>query len=345
MLCLAVILKGSSCLEIVISTFLPLSSALPLSLLASFSNMNPVFNRLNGGLIKGKAKDTKDIVLSPPSTPSYQKKTLPPLPPLSEWPLSLEQPPPSIGTPTFVTSFEPIPKAELPSLSLESLLSIGDTEGYITTSATHSEVSLSNVAVEEPTDTAVTFDIALPRANHDSASHNIPPLPHIKEWPPPLEQPQCSIGTATLITSSVPLPGLLSLPIPPIADRADYDTSATTNSGTPSSDVAVDVSADTDITVAFDIASPRVDQDQTKRSSCGNSNGNISTSYGDNDALPPPHSVKLDFNDNDSIDQPSPLTQPPYWSEDAEEDLVTHLGPSERSRQEIMWEIVKSEER
>ena len=33
------------------------------------------------------------------------------------------------------------------------------------------------------------------------------------------------------------------------------------------------------------------------------------------------------------------------WSENAEEDLVSNLGPRERTRQEVLWEIVASEER
>jgi len=33
------------------------------------------------------------------------------------------------------------------------------------------------------------------------------------------------------------------------------------------------------------------------------------------------------------------------WSESAEEDLVSNLGPRERTRQEVLWEIVASEER
>jgi hypothetical protein len=310
--------------------------------------MNPISIRFNGGLPKSKDKDPKDVALFPPSTPStpsYQEKNLPPLPPLSEWPPPLEQPRRSIGTSTSIASFEPLPNAELSSLPL---LSIGDTEDYITTPMPHSRVPLADVAMCESTDTAVTFDIASLRVNHDSASHrkdNNPPLPPLKEWPHPLEQPQRSIGTATSITSSEPLPGLSSLPIPPIADRTDYNPTATTNSRIPPSDVALDVSADSDITVAFDITSSRVDQELAERSSRENDNGNINTRSGANDARPSPHPVKLNCNDDDPIDQPSPLTRPPCWSEGAEEDLVTHLGPSERTRQEIMWEIVQSEER
>jgi hypothetical protein len=33
------------------------------------------------------------------------------------------------------------------------------------------------------------------------------------------------------------------------------------------------------------------------------------------------------------------------WSEAAEEDLVSNLGQRERTRQEVLWEIVASEQR
>ncbi|KAG8919150.1 hypothetical protein FRC01_001447 [Tulasnella sp. 417] len=42
----------------------------------------------------------------------------------------------------------------------------------------------------------------------------------------------------------------------------------------------------------------------------------------------------------------STTIQPPSsWSEAAEEDLVSNLGPRERTRQEVLWEIVTSEQR
>lgn len=39
------------------------------------------------------------------------------------------------------------------------------------------------------------------------------------------------------------------------------------------------------------------------------------------------------------------LAQPNSWSEMAEEELIANLGPRERNRQEVLWEIVSSEER
>lgn len=39
------------------------------------------------------------------------------------------------------------------------------------------------------------------------------------------------------------------------------------------------------------------------------------------------------------------LPPPNSWSEMAEDDLIANLGPRERTRQEVLWEIVSSEER
>jgi hypothetical protein len=42
---------------------------------------------------------------------------------------------------------------------------------------------------------------------------------------------------------------------------------------------------------------------------------------------------------------PSEILAVTSWSEAAEDDLVSNLGPRERTRQEVLWEIVASEER
>jgi hypothetical protein len=46
-----------------------------------------------------------------------------------------------------------------------------------------------------------------------------------------------------------------------------------------------------------------------------------------------------------SLSTRSYVTLPNSWSEMAEEDLIANLGPRERTRQEVLWEIVSSEER
>jgi hypothetical protein len=237
--------------------------------------MNPLSNRFNSGLPtrKGKAKDSEDtadaVLVSPPSTSSPQKEIFPQLPALKDFPPLVEQPQPSIGTPTSPTaSFEALSESEIASLFLPPT---GDTAEYATISTMHSEVSLSVVAVEESTDT-------------------------------------------TAITSEITL--------------------------------------------------PRVDQVLLEQSSRETGNGDISTSNGRNGVLkkvtfsyPPPGPT--DWTDRTKIRPPSPhpcnlgnqsgrsndVYVPPTWSEGAEEDLVAHLVPRERTRQEVLWEIVASEER
>ncbi|EIN07470.1 Dbl domain-containing protein [Punctularia strigosozonata HHB-11173 SS5] len=70
-----------------------------------------------------------------------------------------------------------------------------------------------------------------------------------------------------------------------------------------------------------------------------------------------PLSAPSPFPDKDkaSVRSGTPYSQMTYsssrilaassWSEGAEEDLVSNLGPRERTRQEVLWEIVASEER
>lgn len=67
-----------------------------------------------------------------------------------------------------------------------------------------------------------------------------------------------------------------------------------------------------------------------------------------------PNSTKPTYGDGVLID-PSLRSATPFsigsflpvgsWREGAEEDLITHLGLRERTRQEVVWEIVASEDR
>jgi hypothetical protein len=108
------------------------------------------------------------------------------------------------------------------------------------------------------------------------------------------------------------------------------------------------------------MASPRVDQFLAERSLRETVNGNISMTNGSTGVLktvafnssppsltdkatttirpPSPHPVKPRYDGGSFL-------PPACWSESVSEDLVANLGPSERARQEILWEIVASEER
>ncbi|KAF8580887.1 Dbl homology domain-containing protein [Ramaria rubella] len=72
-------------------------------------------------------------------------------------------------------------------------------------------------------------------------------------------------------------------------------------------------------------------------------------------ATTPPHSQRIFADGASSLRSGSPystqsantsrILATASWSEAAEEDLVSNLGPRERTRQEVLWEIVASEER
>ena len=201
---------------------------------------------------------------------------------------------------------------------------------------------------KDPKDTADTI------LSHPPTSSS----PSQREWPHPIKQHRFSIGTPTSIASFEPLseskPSSPSLP--PIGEIANYIMTSTSHPRDPLSDVTVEES--TDITVAFDIKSPRVDQVLAERSSCRTGTRSISTSNGSNGMLKKVASMFLSPKPTIPTDKatticppslqlgkPGTFVPPTCWSESVEETLVTHIGPKERNRQEVMREIVSSEKR
>lgn len=71
-----------------------------------------------------------------------------------------------------------------------------------------------------------------------------------------------------------------------------------------------------------------------------------STPYGQPLSASPIKSPMLSPTESDgSHSTRSYLPPPNSWSEMAEEELIANLGPRERTRQEVLWEIVSSEDR
>ena len=126
----------------------------------------------------------------------------------------------------------------------------------------------------------------------------------------------------------------LSLPPIPLglnADRFLPEDASTSNNSTVASDSRPDVGSSQNSTQTVDATSaPSV-----------TSTNSAKPAYGDGASI------------HQSLRSATPFSQksigsvlpPASWSEGAEEDLVTHLGPRERTRQEVLWEIVASEER
>ena len=301
--------------------------------------MKALFNRFNRGLSKDKAKDPKDTDSSTPSPPSYQKEKLPQLPPLKEWPPPLEQSQRSVGTPTSIASFKP-----LPELSTRPLPPIGDTPvapaEYIPISVIYSRGPLSDVAEEESIDTTVVTRTVSPRADQDSAGRSS------------RKTGNGSISTtngnndvqkkvAFISPAPTPTPSNLGLDSPLADDASDANKSTVVRSPPSHRDPRGSTS-----TAA-----------STSRTDVGSSKSTMTVKATTTRSAPSPYPTKPGYGDGVSIHQSlrsgTPFSQkstgsvlpPASWSEGAEEDLVTHLGPRERTRQEVLWEIVASEER
>jgi hypothetical protein len=332
-----------------ISSFYPPPSLVSFSLhsfalIASFSPgraMKALFNRFNRGLSKDKAKDTKDTDLSPSSTTSYQKEKLPQLPPLREWPPSpLEQPQHSLGTPTSIASFKPLPELSARPLPLLDTLSTPSAD-YNPISVTHPKGPLSDVAEEDSIDTAIVTRTASPRADLDSAGRGSRKTGNGNG----------SISTTNGINDVPKKVAFLSPPPTPssLADRALPDDASTTNKST------VARSTPTHPRDPRGSTSTAASASRTDVGSSKNSTHTVKATT--TRSVAPPYTSKPSFSDAASMHQSlrsgTPFSQksigsvipPASWSEGAEEDLVTHLGPRERTRQEVLWEIVASEER
>jgi hypothetical protein len=299
--------------------------------------MKALFNRFNRGLSKDKAKDTKDPDLFPPPSSTYQKEKLPQLPPLREWPPSLEQPQHSIGTPTSIASFKPLPELSTRPLPLVDSPSISPAD-YNPISVTHSKGPLSDVAEEDFIDTAIVTRTTSP---HQDTSGRCP-----------RKTGNGSISTTNGSNDVQKKVAFLSPPPTPSslgADRLLPDDASITNKST---------------VARSPPAHPRDPRGSTStaasasRTDIGSSKNSAQTIKATSTrSVAPPYTSKPSYSDATSIHQSlrsgTPFSQkstgsvipPASWSEGAEEDLVTHLGPRERTRQEVLWEIVASEER
>ena len=319
---------------------------LPLSLRCSRPRsqgraMKALFNRFNRGHSKDKVKDTRDSDPFSSSAP-YQKEKLPQLPPLRDWPPSpppLEQPQRSIGTPTSITSHKP-----LPELSSRPLPPIEDTHipfaDYDPISVSHSRGPLSDVAEEDSFDTTVVTRTASPRADQDSAGRS---------------SRKTGNGSITTANGSNDVPKKVAFLSPP-------PTPASFNTDRP---LPEDASASNKSTVVRSQPSHPRDTRGSMSTAASASRPDVGSSKNSTQTVKAtstrsvisPHPPKQAYGDSASIHQSlrsaTPFSQksigsvlpPASWSEGAEEDLVTHLGPRERTRQEVLWEIVASEER
>ena len=279
--------------------------------------MEALFDQSNRAHSNDKVKDLWDSDSYPeipdldsdsdsPFAPSYQEETSPQSPEFPLPPPPLEQPHRSIGASTSITWYEPPPEPSLP-----------------------------DVAEEDSVDTAVTTHAASCRVDQDSAGRSLR---------------RTGDGSITTTNGSDDIPKKVAFlsPPPPLGLNADpplpQDASTSNNSAV----VRLQPSHPKDPRGSMSTAA------SGSRPDVGSSKNSTQTVKA---SVTSPYSAMPAYGDGVSIHQSlrsgTPFSQksigsvllPASWSECVEEDLVTRLGPRERTRQEALGEIVASEER
>jgi hypothetical protein len=276
--------------------------------------MKALFHRINRGFTKERDQDAKEKILQ--------------LPPLPEWP------PPVSSTPTSISSYKPLPDIT-PQKPL--LPPIGEPDSTIYSSVR---------AVELSQDSNPAFNLATrttSRPEPDSIARA------------PRKTTSGSVDTTATVTSTEHHKKVAFISPPPTPagtekDRTLPDSSTPTNNGTvpgapanlkstvsrfqathgkdPRGSIAIAASAS-----KTDIASAKATVTTNKATSTRTA------------ASPYPASIRSGTPYSTMSNNSSRILAVASWSEGAEDDLVSNLGPRERTRQEVLWEIVASEER
>ncbi|KAI0934172.1 hypothetical protein AcV5_006106 [Taiwanofungus camphoratus] len=292
--------------------------------------MKAFLNRINRGLSKEKDRD-KDL---------YKEK-IPPLPALPEWP-----PQRATSTPSTVDS------KPLPDLSVRPLPPIEEPSSSesVHSSATPTPIAVSPLPPPEQTD-----DIASILSKEE-------PAEPLRSRPEPDSAGRSSrkttngtTSTATGTNSDVQKKVAFLSPPPtpgPVSDRAlpDAETPTPTNGAPLKTTVSRFQAAHVKDTrgSTSTATSSKVDVTSATRSH-KQSTTRAGTSpfpakhYGDGASLH--QSLRSGTPHSQMSNASSRILAAQSWSEVAEEDLVSNIGQRERTRQEVLWEIVASEER
>ena len=296
--------------------------------------MKALFKRFNRGRSQDSSLSRRDTDLHPPN-PSYR---LLPLPPLREWPLS-DHLPQRPSSPSSTASFDPLSEAEILTL-LRQPHRDGDTEDHLTISKTHPEAPLPGVTVTLGTGSQLVDEVSAERSSHETGIGNLTTtdgrngvlknVASISTAPTPassfgISRPSTDDASATNKNTVVQSP-----PVHPRDPRGPTSNATST----PRADVGLRRKSKNGIltdkvTIRRSVWDGRRRPPYPKKAR-----------YGNDASIRPPHHSNTPF---------SKLTgsvlSPALWSEAVEEDLVMNLGPRERIRQEVLREIVASEER
>lgn len=333
--------------------------------------MRALFSRINKGLSKDREKDRYS---SPDSPVLSNREKLPELPPIQEWPPSLNTqrvtPPTSFHStkPLPDISSRPLPPIDAPPLLISnansqsstassrmlsgppvlppavpvddtSSLVLGLTTTTVTVTRPHSD------SRQDTPDFAFSTRTATPNRRVTDASTATATTAHtvVGDAPGPKKQ----VAFISPPPTPAPLQRALSEP-DSIASNGDALAASMTSHKQPPAPLKTNVSR---FQAAHGVDTRASSSKSTKTSTNGK-NGkttapaispNSQRSFADNASLNA--SVRSGTPYSQASQSTSRILATSSWSETAEEDLVSNLGPRERTRQEVLWEIVASEER
>ncbi|KAI0318640.1 Dbl domain-containing protein [Amylostereum chailletii] len=301
--------------------------------------MKAFLNRFNRGLSKDKSRDPKDAETSP----SFHKEKLPPqFPKLPEWPPNQpQQPQRSSGTPSSFTSFKPLPDISsrpLPPIE-EPLPAFPD---YTSVASVPLRGPLSDVAEEDSIDATIVTRTMSPRVDPDSTGRSSRKTTNgsvntgngttdIQKRVAFISPPPTPSGTAPIRSFSS------DDPQPPA--KSTISRFQTSHGKDPRGSTSTAASGS-----RTDVGSTRASNHTAKATSTRAAPSPFpGKSYGDAASIHQSMRSATPYSQKSAA--ASSVLPPASWSEGAEEDLVSNLGPRERTRQEVLWEIVASEER
>lgn len=302
--------------------------------------MKAFFNRFNRGT-KDKPSDASQKESDSSRLPaSYSREKLQ-LPPLPEWPPQQQR---SGGTPSSFASTKPLPELSsrpLPAID-EPLVSPFPDFGSVNTAP--DRPPLSDVAEEEPLDSNVVTRTTSARPDPDSTGRSS------------RKAANGSVNTAggnsdvqkkVAFISPPPTPSGLNATLPSVAE-------STAVTKTPVSRFQSAHGKDARGSTSSAASASRTDVGSTSKASMSTAKGTSTRSAtspfpqkvaGDGASIHPSIRSNTPFSQRSGAASTTNVAPAASWSEATEEDLVSNLGPRERTRQEVLFEIVCSEER
>ncbi len=289
--------------------------------------MKAFLTRLNRGLAGSKEKDREKD--------SGQKEKIPQLPPLRDWPPTSQR---VTSTPNSVNSFKPLPELALPPLPPIGEPSSSSTESSVTTTPIAANPSLPATETKEKLRAPQPASEPLKNARAEGSSDST-------------GRSSRKTANGTSGSDAQKKVAFLSPPPTPGPDQErtlpEADTPTPTNGTTKSTVSRFHAAHGKDTRGSTSTAaSSRTDVASTLKSNKAASTRTASSPFPAKGYEASLHqSLRSGTPYSQMSNASSRILAVQSWSEGAEEDLVSNLGQRERTRQEVLWEIVASEER